>query len=141
MSVVVDASLIVALVVADHRQGVAASTVARWLEDGEELHAPAVLPYEVANVLARRTFDGHLDPAEVDGIWTDLDALGLLLHPFDFIDDGTRVAAITRELRRRHATDSTYISLARRLGAVVWTLDESLARGAGDLGLPVQLLG
>ena len=52
MSVLVDASVLVALVVADERQAPARADVEGWLEAGEELHAPAVLPYEVANVLA-----------------------------------------------------------------------------------------
>lgn len=51
-----------------------------------------------------------------------------------------RVAAVTARLHRRHATDSSYVCLARRLGAVMWTLDGALARNAADLNLPVRLL-
>jgi len=140
MSVVVDASVIVAVVVADERQGSARVHLEGWLEAGEVLHAPAVLPYEVANVLARLVFDGALEINEVHDIWEDLGALRLVLHPFDLAEDGQEVAAITARLRRRHATDSTYVSLARRLGTVVWTLDGALVRNAADLGLPVRLV-
>ncbi len=140
MTVVLDASLIVAVVVADDRQDVARAHLSRWLDAGEELHAPGVLPYEVANVLARLMFDGALEFAEVTDIWTDLAALGLVVHPFDPIRDGRDVAAITCRLRRRHATDSTYVWLAQRLGTAVWTLDVSLARNAADVGLSVELV-
>ena len=140
MSVVIDASVIIALVVADERQDRARAHVQGWLEAGEGLHAPAVLPSEVANVLARLVFDGALKISDVNDIWTDLAALGLVLHPFDLIQDGQEVAAITARLRRRHATDSTYVCLAQRLGTAVWTLDGALARNAADLGLPVQLV-
>jgi predicted nucleic acid-binding protein len=140
VSVVLDASVIVALVVADERQDSARVHMDGWLEAGEGLHAPAVLPYEIANVLARLVFDGALEISGVDDIWDDLGALGLVLHPFDFTDDGHQAAAITARLRRRHATDSTYVSLARRLETVVWTLDGALARNAADLGLPVRLV-
>jgi predicted nucleic acid-binding protein len=140
VSVVLDASLIVAVVVADERQDAARARLLGWLEAGEGLHAPAVLPYEVANVLARLTFDGALELAEVDEVWTDLAALGLVLHPFDLIRDGGEVAAMTARLRRRHATDSAYVCLAQRLGTTVWTLDAALARNAADLGLPVRLV-
>lgn len=140
MSVVVDASLLVALVVADERQAATRSHVHAWLEAGEGLHAPAVLPYEVTNVLARLVFDGALELGEVDDVWADLAALGLFIHPFDLIRDGREVAAMTARLRRRHATDSAYICLALRLGTAVWTLDGSLARNAADLGLPVRLV-
>ena len=140
MSVVVDASLIVALVVADDRQDASRAQIEAWLRAGESLHAPAVLPYEVANVLARLVFDGALGIGEVRDIWDDLAALDLLLHPFVLAQDGPDVAAITAQLRRRHATDSTYVSLARRLGTAVWTLDGALARNAADVGLPVRLV-
>jgi len=140
VSVVVDASVIVAVVVADERQQAVQAHLADWLLGGEELHAPAVLPYEVANVLARLVFDGILEIEHVTEIWQDLAAIGLVLHPFDLADDGPKVAAVTARLRRRHATDSTYVSLAQRLGTALWTLDGSLARNAADVGLPVKLI-
>lgn len=140
MSVVVDASLIVALIVPDDHQTAAQERLVGWIESGEELHAPAVLPYEIANVLARLVFDGHLAAQDVSDTWSDLDALGVLLHPFDFMEDGPAVAAITTQLRRRHATDATYIRLAQRLGTTLWTLDGPLARNTADTGLPVRLL-
>jgi predicted nucleic acid-binding protein len=140
VSVVIDASVIIAVVVADERQDAARALLEGWLEAGEGLHAPAVLPYEVANVLGRLVFDGALEIDDVKDIWDDLAAVGLVLHPFDLAEDGPEVAAVTARLRRRHATDSTYVCLARRLGTVVWTLDRALARNAFDLGLPVQLV-
>jgi len=140
VSVVVDASLIVALVVADERQAAAQAHLQAWVESGEGLHAPAVLPYEVANVLARLVFDGDLQADGIAETWSDLAALDLVLHPFDLIQDGFAVAAITQQLRRRHATDSTYIRLAQLLDTAVWTLDGPLARNAAAVGLPVKLI-
>lgn len=140
MSVVIDASVIAALVVADERQEAARTRLEGWLEAGEGLHAPAVLPYEIANVLARLAFDGDLEHDDITEIWSDLAALGVMLHPFDLTRDGPQVAAVTAQLRRRHATDSTYICLAQQLDTAVWTLDGPLARNAGDLGLPVNLI-
>jgi len=127
VSVVVDASLIVALVVADERQAAAQAHLQGWVESGEDLHAPAVLPYEVANVLARLVFDGDLEADGIADTWSDLAALDLVLHPFDLTQDGSAVAAITTQLRRRHATESTYIRLAQQLDTAVWTLDGPLA--------------
>lgn len=141
MSVVVDASLIVALLVADDRQAAAQVHLETWLDAGEELHAPAVLPYELANVLARLVFDGDLEVKAITDTWSDLAALDVQFHPFDLMGDGPAVAAITTQLGRCHATDSAYIRLAQRLGADVWTLDGPLARNAADVGLPVKLIG
>lgn len=140
MSVVVDASVILAVVVMDERQAAVLALLEGWLESGEDLHAPAVLPYEVANVLARLVYDGALELGDVDDIWHDLAALGVVLHPFDPARDGGEVAAVTARLRRRHAVDSTYVCLARRLGTAVFTLDRALARNAAQVGLPVRLV-
>ncbi|MEP6462792.1 MAG: type II toxin-antitoxin system VapC family toxin [Frankiaceae bacterium] len=140
MSVVVDSSVVVALLVAEEKQASARMHVERWLRVGQGLHAPAVLPFEVANVLARLVFDGVLAIDQVPEIWRDVAALGLVLHPFEAVVDGPDVAAVTATLRRRHATDSTYVCLARKLGTEVWTLDRALARNAADAGLPVQLV-
>lgn len=140
MSVVVDASLVVAMVVSNDRQHAAKARMESWLDAGEGLHAPGVLPYEIANVLARSVFDGVLEVDDVTEVWHDLHALGLILHPFDLTRDGPKVSAVTARLRRRHATDSTYVCLAQRLGTAVWTLDGALARNAADIGLPVQLV-
>jgi predicted nucleic acid-binding protein len=140
VSVVIDASVIVAVLVADERQAAAQGHLEDWLAAGEELHAPAVLAYEIANVLARLVFDGAVQISEVSDVWDDLAALRLILHPFDLTEDGREVAAITAQLRRRHATDSNYVCLARRLRTTLWTLDGALARNAAGVGLPVQLL-
>lgn len=140
MSVVVDASVVVALVVADERQAAARAQLEQWVDAGEDLHAPAVLPYEIANVLARLVFDGDLDADSITENWSDLAALGVDLHPFDFTEDGPAVAAITTQLRRRHATDSTYIRLAQQLDTHAWTLDGPLSRNAADVDLPVKLI-
>lgn len=140
MSVVVDASLIVALLVADERQAAVRLQLEGWVESGEDLHAPAVLPYEVANVLARLVFDGDLEADDIADTWSDLAALDVALHPFNLTQDGPAVAAITTQLRRRHATDSTYIRLAMQLSATMWTLDGPLARNAAEVGLPVKLV-
>lgn len=94
----------------------------------------------MTNVLARLVFDNALAVDEVPEIWDDLAVLGLVLHPFDMTHDGQDVAAVTARLRRRHATDSTYVCLAGRLGTAVWTLDAGLARNASDVGLPVKLV-
>jgi predicted nucleic acid-binding protein len=140
VSLVVDASVVVALVIADERQAAVQARLEEWLDAGEKLHAPAVLPYEVANVLARLVFDGDLEADSVTEIWSDLAALSVELHAFDLVDDGLAVGAITTRLRRRHATDSCYVRLAQQLGTHAWTLDGPLSRNAADVGLPVRLI-
>jgi predicted nucleic acid-binding protein len=140
VSVVVDASVIVALLVADQRQDAVQAQLEGWMSSGEPLHAPAVLPYEIANVLARLAFDGAIDAYEIAETWSDVADLGVELHPFDLAGDGPAIAAITTQLRRRHATDASYIRLAQQLDTHAWTLDGALARNAVSVGLPVKLI-
>jgi predicted nucleic acid-binding protein len=132
--------VIVALMVPGERQEAVVAHLSDWVESGEDLHPPAVLPYEIVNVLARLAFDGDLDADDVTAICSDLAALNLALHPLDLAQDGPAVAAITTRLRRRHATDSTYIRLAQQLGTDVWTLDGALARNVAAVGFPVRLI-
>ena len=140
MTVVVDANVILAVLLADEHHAAAQAHLAGWLTAGEVLHAPGVLPYEVANVLARLAFEGNLDITDIADIWQDLAAFDLHVHPFDLSGEGPEIAAITARLRRRHATDSAYVRLAQRLGTTLWTLDGALARNAAHLGLPVRLI-
>jgi hypothetical protein len=58
MAVVVDASLLVVLVSADPRPPAVEGRMRAWLEVGEELHAPELLPYEVASGLTRLVAGG-----------------------------------------------------------------------------------
>jgi len=140
VAVVIDACLPVALMTADPSQGLVAARFQEWLTTGEDLVAPAVLPYEISNVLSRLVFDGTFDPGDVPRAWADLLLLGIRLEPFDVALDGPQVVSIAARLRRRQATDCAYISLALRLSSVVWTIDGRLARAAQAEGLPVQLL-
>ena len=140
MAAVVDACLPVALITPDPKQAAVAAKFRAWAAAGEDLHAPGVLPYEIANVLARLVWEGNFTAADIPQSWVDIQALGITPHAFDFLADGPQIAAIASALRRKHATDCAYISLALRLGCDVWTIDGPLARAAQAQGLPVQLL-
>jgi predicted nucleic acid-binding protein len=65
VTVVIDAGVVVALIVADERQDAARAHLESWLDADEALHAPAVLPYEIANVLVRLVFDRAIEISEV----------------------------------------------------------------------------
>jgi predicted nucleic acid-binding protein len=140
LAAVVDACLPVALITPDPKQALVAAKFRAWTAAGEDLLAPGVLPYEIANVLARLVWEGNFNAIDIPQAWADIEALGITFHPFDFLADGPQVATIASALRRKHATDCAYISLAIRLGCEVWTIDGPLARAAQLQGLPVQLL-
>jgi predicted nucleic acid-binding protein len=140
LAAVIDACLPVALIAPDPKQAAVVARFRAWATAGEDLHAPGVPPYELANVLARLVWEKRFNAADIPQTWADLQSLDITIHGFDFLADGPRIATLAASLRRRHATDCAYIALALRLGCDVWTIDGPLARAAQAEGLPVQLL-
>jgi predicted nucleic acid-binding protein len=134
--IVIDASLLVALVSGDPRADAVSARLAGWLESGEELHAPALTPFEVANGLTRLVATGSMPDDRVEPAWLAVQELPVTYHP---LRDGLLVVSLARRLERQSAYDASYLALAQELGGTCWTLDGRLVRNAARLGLPVQL--
>lgn len=134
--VVVDASLPLSLATGDPRAGEVEARLVDWLSGGDRLHAPALLPYEVASGLARQVWAGGFALDRVDEAAFLIAGLGLTYHPLSTLG---RVVEIARELERRSAYDAAYLALAERLEAPLWTLDEPLVHNASRLGFDVRM--
>lgn len=122
MTLVVDASLVVAALVDDGPTG----AWAEGLLSRGGLAAPHLLPVEVANILRRAVLAGDV-PAEVASLaHLDLIALRVDLYPYE------PFAARIWELRGTvTAYDAWYVALAEHLDAEVGTLDARLAGAPG----------
>ena len=138
MSIVVDANVLVVLVSGDPRRDIAQAQIRRWIVDGDGIHAPALVPYEVANGLTRLVAGGYFPPQRVVEAWQVVSSLPITYHELG--DDFERVISVALELRRQSAYDAAYIALAQHLGAELWTFDGPLARNAAALNFPVHLL-
>jgi predicted nucleic acid-binding protein len=136
MTVVIDASLLVALVAMDPRTDAVSTRLAELQASGESLHAPALTPFEVANGLTRLNATGALADDHLEPAWQTIQALPLAYHP---LRDGPSVIRLARRLDRHSAYDAAYVALAQELKGVCWTLDGRLVRSATRLGLPVRL--
>ena len=137
MSVVIDANALVVLAL-DRRRAVAVEKLLRaWKAEPQDLHAPALLRYEVASALTQAVAAGQLPLEEVAGAWERIAAVPVTLHD---LDDALSVVEVAQTLRRRSAYDAVYVALAQELGAELWTLDGRLARNAQSRGLPVVLI-
>lgn len=138
MTIVVDANVLVVLVSGDPRREAAEIRLRQWIAVTEDIHAPALLPYEVANGLTRLVAGGLFPPERVSEAWRTILSLPITCHPLT--EGGERVVMAGLELRRRSAYDAAYIVLARQLEAELWTFDGPLARNAAGLGFPVRLI-
>jgi predicted nucleic acid-binding protein len=121
MTVVVDASVVVAALVDTGQSGL-------WAEPLllEDLAAPHLMPVEVASVLRRAVNAGDLSDDVASLAHADLVDLRVELFAYEL------VAPRAWELRHDvSATDAWYVAVAEELGAPLATLDRRLVRAAG----------
>jgi predicted nucleic acid-binding protein len=137
VSIVIDASALVAFVTNEPAAPQVAELLQRWGSEAAELNAPALARYEIANALAKQAAAGNLCDEAIDEAWEILDDLPIVYHP---LSNGPSVVRATLDLQRRSAYDAAYLALAKDLGADLWTLDGPLARNASARGYQVHLI-
>lgn len=120
--VVCDASALVALLLdagPDGRWATAALT-------GAELIAPALAPFEVANIVRRQELAGRVSADQAAQAHADLLQLTVELWPYEL------VALRAWELRANLSSyDASYAALAELTAATLVTLDRRIARAPG----------
>lgn len=122
MTVVVDASVVVAALVDSGPDGEWAVTV---LAD-HELAAPHLMPIEAANILRRAALAGDITADAASLAHGDLLELRVQLWPYALL------AERCWQLRDNATTyDGTYVALAELLDAPLATLDQRLADAPG----------
>jgi predicted nucleic acid-binding protein len=137
LSIVLDANALIVLAL-DQQRAVAVEELLRvWKAEGEELHAPVLLRYEIASALAQAVSAGQLASEVVADASRRIGSVPITLHQ---LNDTPAVVAIAQRLERRSAYDAAYIVLAEELDTQLWTLDGPLTRNAAARGLPVQLI-
>ena len=101
----------------------------------EELHAPALLDFEVASALRGHTLGGKLDPARLEEAVEDFIAFRIERHPM------TDLLGHMLDLRDNFTVyDAAYLVLAQALEAPVVSADAKL-REATRLGIEVRVPG
>lgn len=122
MTLVVDASVVVAALVDDGATG-------RWAEGvllSDDLAAPHLMPVEAANILRRASLHGEVTSDTASLAHGDLQDLRVGLFPYGASADRAW------ELRENLTSyDAWYVALAEMLEASVATLDQRLARASG----------
>ena len=129
MQVVLDASLLVALVLREQHAERIEDLIRRWDAEGAVLNAPLLVHYEVASALTRRRATGRFSAEDASEALAVIDELGIVFHP---PVDQARTIEVAVELQRHSAYDAAYLALAERIDGEVWSLDGPLARNAGE---------
>lgn len=135
-TVVVDASVIVALYVDEPLSATARAALLRCREAGDDLHAPDLILVECANALWKRVRRDELDRDSAMKAITDLSNFeDLDRHPLDAqLLPPALSLAIAHTLT---AYDAVYAALAIQLGGTVITGDSRFVERASQAGLPV----
>lgn len=99
----------------------------------EELHAPALLDFEVASALRGHVLGGKLDPVRLDEAVEDFTSFRIERHEM------TGLLGYMLDLRDNFTVyDAAYLVLAQALEATVVTADAKL-REAARLGVDVRV--
>lgn len=120
--VVVDASAVVSLLI---DPGSAGDAIAARLQDATLL-APALLPFELANVLRLRRNAGLLSPAEARLAHDEFMALPVDFWPWEAF--ATRAWELGENLS---SYDASYVALAEQCDAALLTRDRRIAAPPG----------
>ncbi len=91
-----------------------------------ELFAPALLPFECANVVRRQELSGTVSSDQAIQAHADLIDLPVEMWPFDLLGD--RVWELRSNLT---SYDASYVALGELLDASVVTLDRRIGRAPG----------
>ena len=120
--VVCDASAVVAVLLDSGPDG-------RWATDaltGADLAAPAVLPFEAANIIRRRELAGLITADQTAQAHSDLLDLAIEQWPYELL------APRAWQLRQNLTTyDASYVALAELLSTALVTLDRRISRAPG----------
>ena len=137
-AVVVDASVAVKWLVQEEHTEEAEELLRAWVDAGVPLAAPHFLPFEVANVLHKKSRRGELSVGDCVR-----QILQLLDTPFQLHQSAllhVRALELARQLQQGAVYDSHYLALAEQLDCELWTADQRFHR-ATQGAWNVRLLG
>lgn len=124
--VVVDTNIVIKWVVDEPDSSTAKALLKEWINKGIAILAPALLTYEVTNVLYQNVRKGEMTLEEAKIALTQILLSELQL---DFSQDpalSIRATELADKSGIRATYDSHYLALAERKGCEFWTADTRL---------------
>ena len=139
MLIVIDASLMVQLLVAEPFSAPAQRLASYWAAMGIALAAPDFMPAEVSSALLRKAQEGAITAADAKVLLERYYRMGIALYPSRQLH--SRAIDLSLELRQRMPYDSHYLALAEALDCDFWTADRPFYRAARPNHPRVQWIG
>lgn len=109
MQIVLDASLLVALVLREQHAERIEGLIRRWDSEGAVLNAPLLVHYEVASTLTRHRATGRFSAEDAAEALRAIRDLGIVFHP---PVEQARTIELAVDLQRHSAYDAAYLALA-----------------------------
>ncbi|MFN3476790.1 MAG: type II toxin-antitoxin system VapC family toxin [Candidatus Methylomirabilales bacterium] len=125
-----DASIIIALVVAEPATERLNALWVAWATEGRRLVAPRLLPFEVAAALERKMRKGELESNLARMALSAAELLAAVIEQPEIVG-GLGMAWDLAGAYRLRLLDACYLAIAQQEGADLWTLDRELASRAG----------
>ena len=125
--VVLDASVILKWLLPEPESALALHFRDEHLKGREQIIVPALLHYEVANVLRHQS---ALTDRELTDLFDIIENLGLTVIHLSFLE--LEDAMVYARQKNISVYDAAYIVLARRMGCGFVTADEKLIRAVGE---------
>ena len=135
----VDASLAFKWLVEEENSDRATGLARHWDDQGSQLAAPQLMPFEVANALHRRVLRDELTVGVAVDLMQDLISLGVAFHGTP--DLHSRALVLASQLKQGAAYDAHYLALAESLGCEVWTADQRFYRAAASVDANLRWIG
>jgi predicted nucleic acid-binding protein len=124
LTICVDASLTLKLVLPEADRDLARALWADWLSQRAILIAPKLWGYEVTSVLRNRVHRGLLAPEAANAAFTFLHRLPIQLRDPAGLHE--KAWELAKRFNRPNAYDSHYLALATLTACPFWTTDERL---------------
>ena len=125
MTVCVDASLVVTLLLPDERTAEVEFLFSEWTHEGTRLISPPLLYAEAPSAVLRAQFEGRIDPEDAGRAFGDFCDLDIAVVSAN--DLYIRAWELAKEHEQRRIYDSMYLALAQAEGCELWTGDLRLA--------------
>ena len=137
--IAVDASIAAKWVLPEQHSALALALLAAARRRGEQIVAPRLLPFEVANIVRKRMVRQALPLADADQRLADFLHLPVRLIVPDRLH--RRALALADAYGLPAVYDAHYVVVAQHLGCDLWTDDQRLLRAVGGVLPFVRWIG